>query len=490
MPNPYPEVPAEAKSFNDLVAWAAKNGQAESMQSFVDAAKAGDWSSAREAVGKMDDWAETAGKADALGTAFTTLELLDKGLAIKEMVDRGDYQGAVIQFGADAVDKVASDYLDSLGPGGMLINYAAHETGEVASVYLEEAAQFEANEDSSKASGDQAVVHAYSVNHDYMDKQIREQLDAGRPVEEVQAWAKDHMDSHAGIYNNLENLEDSNFGNTYEGRFEKDLEWSTERAETVSRELEAEAEAETAAAAEPANAEPGFFGQLWDAAGERINDAKDYVLDQVRPDPEDAVTQTTEAPLTEEPVEEPVPVATEAADRQTANSATPESSTPQTPPVEPAAPIEPAATTASVTTPEFEAEVERVNAQVDVSVAAQDSAEPIVEATADADDNALAAIEIPLSEPYDPTIPPQATEVVVDTEMTETEKLDAYVSQMAREAEAQWAEEALAGQEPPVPTEVVVVDAEADVVELAEPWDEATISEAYDDTQDESNHVA
>ncbi|MCR9277379.1 MAG: hypothetical protein NXH85_05350 [Pseudomonadaceae bacterium] len=487
MANPYPEVPAEAKSFNDLVAWAAKNGQAESMQAFVDAAKAGDWSSAREAVGKMDDWAETAGKADALGSAFNTLDMLDKGLAIKEMVDRGDYQGAVIQFGAEAVDKVASDYLDSLGPGGMLINYAAHQTGEVASVYLEEAAQFEANEGSSKADGDQAVVHAYAVNHDYMDKQIREQLDAGRPVDEVQAWAKDHMDAHAGIYNNLENLEYEGFGDTYEGRFEKDLEWSANQAESVARELEAEAEAEASAKENPGNAEPGFFSQLWDAAGERIEDAKEYVLEQVRPD-EEEVAATKVEELAPAQVEVPEPVAAKqddiAPEPQMADAQRIE---PSSPDIEPEGATEPATNTASVSNNAPEPANNDVSAQVSVSVAAQDSAEPVIAATSEAD--VIEAIEIPLSEPYDPDVPPQATEVAVDLEMTETEKLDAYVSQMAREAEAQWAEESLAGEEAPMPTEVVVVEAEADVVELAEPWDEHSISEAYDDTQDESNSI-
>lgn len=486
MANPYPEVPPEAKSFNDLIAWAAKNGQAESMQTFVDAAKAGDWSSAREAVGKMDDWAETAGKADALGSAFTTLELLDKGLAIKEMVDRGDYQGAVIQFGAEAVDKVASDYLDSLGPGGMLINYAAHQTGEVASVYLEEAAQFEANEGLSKADGDQAVVNAYSNNRDYMDAQIREQLDAGRPVDEVQAWARDHMDAHAGIYRNLENLEDQNFGSTFEGRFEKDLEWSAEHADAVAHELGAEAEAQAAAKESPGSAEPGFFSQLWDAAGERFEDAKEYVLEQVRPD-EEPSAETEVARAEQAPVDAPnsgqnIESTAVVGEQQAAGTvADQHDSEPSIAPVTAAAATAAAAQVTSASS----------DVDIDVSVATPDSSEPVLDATSysEVEPNVVEAIEIPLSEPYDPGSPPQASEVAIDLEMSETDKLDAYVSQMARDAEAQWAEEALAGTEPPLPTEVIV-EAEADVVDFAEPWDAATISEAYDDIQDEHDNLA
>lgn len=540
MANPYPEVPAEAKTFNDLVGWAAENGQATSMKAFMDAAQAGDWSSARDAVVKMEDWAETAGKADALGNAFDTLELLDKGLQIKEMVDRGDYEGAAIQFGAEAVDKVASQYLDNLGPGGMLINYAAHEAGETASVYMEEAVKFESEAGAANASADNAVVMAYKNNKEYMDSQIQQQLEAGRPIDEVQAWTRDHMESHGAIYNNLNHMENQQLGEAFDNRFEKDLDWAETRSEAVADAIEKReeipADADTASLFEMGSTILGSLSNI----GGNVMDSVTGLFTGGNKDDEDASTadpeETSEADPESDPETqaktEPEPDTTEPVEVTQQDPGVPEAQTaPESSPEPTPAPEPTVATTPDRAPAEQNINVNvnvnveaDIDADIDVAVVRADSHDPgvVIEAEqvtidqrdtdqidpaqqdpAQSDPREVTAIEIPL-EPegvipdQSNDAPPLPTEVVVDdSPMTETEKLDAYVSQMAREAEAEWAEEALAGQEPPVPTEVVVVDASEDVIEvtdaqadIADPFDESTISENYDDQPEDDHYLA
>lgn len=60
-------------------------------------------------------------------------------------------------MGAEPVDSIASGYLDSLGHGRMIINYAAHETGDLPSDYLTEAQQFGPKAGEAIASGDAAA---------------------------------------------------------------------------------------------------------------------------------------------------------------------------------------------------------------------------------------------------------------------------------------------------------------------------------------------
>ena len=515
MAGEFPEVPNEAKSFNDMVAWAAENGQSESAQNLISAIKDKDWDSALNAANKLDDWSELADKAGDIGKHFETLDRVNKALEVIDAVEKGDYEYAVAKVGAEAVDSIASGYLDSLGPGGMMVNYAAHETGDMLSGYLTEAQQFSTKAGEAMASGDGAVVAAYKNNREFMDSQIREQLEAGRSPEEVAQWSRDHMETHGAIYRNLDEMAGN--GDAYANRFEKDLEWSAERAEQIAKELD------PPEVAPKDDGEPGLFGKLAAAL-------ETYIPDVFKAEPAQEAVETQP-----EPTPEPEP---ELQDETEVDPA-PEPVVAKTP--DPAPVPDPATASATDPTPTQPPVVQtQVQVNVDVTLAQPDTQAPVIDAqpvaavsaaavSADpattklALDDPAANIEIPLPEPtreaqieapiyepefgddaplvgepdFDANEPPEATEIVIDTEMTETDKLDAYVSQMAREAEAEAREEALADAgldvAPPAATEVVVIEedtAHDDVVHLAQPLDEHSISENYDEQPDDSSYTA
>lgn len=495
MSGEFPTVPNEAKSFNDMVAWAAEHGQAESVRDLLDAAASKNWDGALDAVHKLEDMSELADKAGAIGKHFDTIDKVGKALEIAQAVEKGDYAYASAKLGAEVLDTAASGYLDSLGPGGIMLNYAVHESGEVMSSYLTEAQQFGPNSDLAEASGNEAAVAAYTTNRDYMEGQIREQSDAGRSPEEIQQWTKDHMDAHGAIYNNLQGMEAK--GDGFANRFEKDIDWATQRVEAIAKEGETQP---------PANSDgPSFFTPFMDAAKESLTEfketateMKDFVvekIDEIEPQ------QTMESVTKEEAVQPDAQDSGPGAFAQMSDLLGKINETIEGPSKDAtAAATETGAGLKSIddlsalfaTLPESTKadirdalqEVGSAPVELEVSVAAPNSQAEILEATIvnPAPGEVETVIDIPLQPAQEPlevapaqpqiyqsladNTPPEATEIVLDLEMTETEKLDAYVSQMARDAEAQDNEQALAGQAPPPATEIVVVDATANVFEL------------------------
>ncbi|MFK7913252.1 MAG: hypothetical protein AB8B93_05015 [Pseudomonadales bacterium] len=497
MAGEYPQVPNEAKAFNDMVAWAADHGKAESVRDLLDAAKAKDWDSALDAVHKLEGMSELADKAGAIGDHFDTIDKVGKALEIAQAVEKGDYAYAGTKLGAEVVDSVASGYLDSLGPGGMMLNYAVHESGEVMSSYLTEAQQFGPDAALAEASGNEAAVAAYKTNREYMEGQIREQVEAGRSPEEVQAWTRDHMEAHGALYKNLDGMADQ--GDAFANRFEKDIEWSTERTEAITQELEAQP-------AERSDS-PGFFGKLSEKLGELGE-----LIDPAQEQPETAQPESVEADEPQSYLDQLKDAAreklhefnehlAEQQEQEVAPEADTASHDPEPVAAQQAAPIQQQA----ALTERFP----EVEEQLDVTIAAKDSGAEVVAATA-ASHVAEEVIEIPLQPPVEASmeqpieIPLEpATEVVLESQMTETEKLDAYVSQMAREAEAESAAQALAEQapppatevvidlqDPPQATEVVIVDADTDIYEMAEPWEDHQVEPAPEETSDDTDNYA
>ena len=503
MAGEFPEVPNEAKSFNDMVAWAAKNGQAESAHALIESVKSQDWDSALGAVHKLEEMSELADKAGAVGDYFDTIDKVGKVIEIADAVEKGDYAWATAKVGAEVVDQVASGYLDSLGPGGIMVNYAAHEAGDVMSSYVTEAQQFGPNAQLANASGDEAVVAAYKNNREHMEAQIREQVEAGRSPEDVAGWAKDHMEAHGAIYKNLDELEGR--GEAFANRFEKDLEWSSDMIETASKEVEAQ----PAPGAD--GGEQGFFSRLMEAGAERLDDLKESIIETLQPDePAEPAAEPVEDKVEPEPEAVSEPVAERQPDQ------------PEAVPEPVAREPEPVPTVEAQTNIDVNLEITVVQGDIsDAVIEAQPvEAEPVqteptqqqrVEPQPTTERTTAVEPEIPeiplaqsaanetILPPIDPAQPPPATEVMIDdSELTETEKLDAYVSQMARDAEAQDRADALAEQgldtSPPPATEVVVVDddavEESEVYDIADPWDEGSISENFDDNPDDSSHVA
>ncbi|MEO0421048.1 MAG: hypothetical protein AAF184_01850 [Pseudomonadota bacterium] len=227
-----PEVPSEAKTFNELTAWAAKHGQSESLQTLVSAAKAKDWDTALDAVHRLEDYADLAQKTEALGKHFDTIDKLGKAVEIAQAVERGDLEYAGAKLGAEVVDGVASGYLDSLGPGGVMLNYAVHETGEALSEKLTEYQQFGPDGQLREASATEGAMGAYQSTKDFLDVGMRERIDAGQSPAQAQQWAREYMESHAGVWQNLGDLEGA--GPSFTERFEQDLQWVEERSEALA----------------------------------------------------------------------------------------------------------------------------------------------------------------------------------------------------------------------------------------------------------------
>lgn len=495
MSGEFPTVPNEAKSFNDMVAWAAEHGQAESVRDLLDAAASKNWDGALDAVHKLEDMSELADKAGAIGKHFDTIDKVGKALEIAQAVEKGDYAYASAKLGAEVLDTAASGYLDSLGPGGIMLNYAVHETGEVMSSYLTEAQQFGPDSGLAEASGNEAAVAAYTTNRDYMEGQIREQSEAGRPPEEIQQWTKDHMEAHGAIYNNLKGMEAQ--GDGFVNRFEKDIDWAAERIEVIAKEGETQP---------PANSDgPSFFTPFMDAAKESLTEfketateIKDFVVEKideiepqqamesvareeaVQPDAQDSgpgafAQMSALLGKINETIEGPSKDATAAATETGGGLKSIED-------LSALFATLPESTKADIR--DALQEIQSDPAELEISVAPANSQAKIVEATIANPAPAEVAINIdiplpPAQEPFEVSpaqpqlsqglannTPPEATEILLDREMTETEKLDAYVSQIARDAEAQENEQALAGQAPPPATEIVVVDATADVIEI------------------------
>ncbi len=242
-----PEVPSEAKTFNDLAAWAAKHGQSESLDMLVSAAKSKDWDAALDAVHRLEDYADLADKTEALGKHFDTIDKLGKAVEIAQAVERGDYEYAGAKLGAEVVDGVASGYLDSLGPGGVMLNYAVHETGDALSEKLTEYQQFGPDAGLNRASANEGAMGAYQSTKDFLDAGMRERIDAGQSPAQAQQWAREYMESHAGVWNNLGDVEGA--GKAFTERFEQDLHWIEQRSEALGKGDETAADLEVTVAA-------------------------------------------------------------------------------------------------------------------------------------------------------------------------------------------------------------------------------------------------
>ncbi|MEM1434706.1 MAG: hypothetical protein AAGG11_11665 [Pseudomonadota bacterium] len=500
MAGEYLKVPDEAKTFNDLVDWAAKNGQTESIKQLVEAAKAQDWDTALDAVHKLEDYAELADKTAAVGTAFDTLDKVGKALEIAEAVDRGDYAYASAKLGAEVVDSVASDYLNSLGPGGMVLNYAVHQGGEYASGKLSEYQQFGPDAEAAVAAADLGAVGAYKATKEVLDNGMQARMEAGASPAEAREWAQQYMTSHAAVWKNLETFEAG--GAAFKDRFEMDLAWVEARSEAIGDSL---SDAANTAADDAAG--PSWLEGLAQQAGTTLKGWIDQAQEanasdsQAQGDQSEAAESRQDAP--EEDRADPTHSRTDGGDA--APSAQPEPTTGAAPEVTHA---QVAPEHAGAAEPELPDPTTGVQARLGHGPTAQDlpsavqlevlvsdgqaadlvaaervPVEPVQGEPAPTEE--AIAIEIPLTPPGADE-PPVPTPVIIDSSaLTETEKLDAYVSQMAREAEAQWAAETLADQAPPAP-EAIVIDGigDTEVVEAA-PWiDEPAISETFDDQPD------
>ena len=202
-----PKLPEEAKPMNDFLLSVSKQGHADAVQSYLGALKEHDFSAALKARDEIMDFAASTKTLDNLGKGLDVFDKAGKALEIAEAASRGDYEFAAAKTLAEVGDGFASGYLQSLGPGGVAIDFLAHQAGEAMSDVVDEYVQIGPGIKNSEADFNTAAQAGYSSLREYTEKTVREQLAEGRPPEEVNQWARDYLEAHGGIYKDLEHMD-------------------------------------------------------------------------------------------------------------------------------------------------------------------------------------------------------------------------------------------------------------------------------------------
>ena len=438
------KVSQETKSFTELMIWAGKNGQAESAKSLIESVQNQDWSAAQKACDKLEQYGALTDGVEKFAGHLDTLEKLDKALEVAEKVKDGDYMGASVQVGAEMIDGAASKFLQSQGPGGIALDFAAHAGGEYLAGMMD---QYQAAQDqhvTGQADINSASVAVWQDSRDYLETGARERLEAGQSPADVQQWARDHIESHGAIYRDLENM-DGNFGSAQNDRQVTDQLWIIDRTNDIAQELDdAQAEVEAAPERDDSQGESSW----WKDRMEDLGELKDAVLETLTADQDEQKEASEPQTKVEAAAQEPVPT-----------EAPPEAKVAE--PVVPEPKVaEPEV--AEIVTPEVEVTVvNHVHINEIHVIDAQPVEAPAVEETTttkvDSDhDQLVEAYEIELVAPVaNDTHETNEEPVEIRREdfASETKYLDALVSQMAREAEAKDSE--------PV-SEVIEVELETD----------------------------
>lgn len=221
------KVPDEAKAFTELLVWAGQEGHGGAVKTFIEAADSGDWSSALEASRQLERYAELAEHAESFGRVLDVADKVNKALEIGAAVQNGEYEYAAARLGAEAVDQIASGYLDSLGPGGVAIDYATHVTGDYLSGLMDEYQQAQNMDVEGQADINASTVSAWQYTRDWVETEVQRQLETGKSPDEVSDWAREHLETHRGVYDDLERME--GLGPEQYARLIKDQDWIVER---------------------------------------------------------------------------------------------------------------------------------------------------------------------------------------------------------------------------------------------------------------------
>ncbi len=235
----YLQVPDEAKALTGLLVWAGKEGQTETVQAFIDAVDNADWDGALKASKDLEQFIETTDNLENVGKAFEVLGHVNNALEVGEAIQNGNYEYAAAKGVAVAVDQVASNYLTSLGPGGIALDYVTHQTGEYLSGLMDQYQQHQSTHTQGQADINSASVGAWTYMRDWVEHEVEAKLQAGASPDEVSDWATQHMESHGAIYRDLEQMEGLDGTEQY-ARQVRDQDWIVQRTYDIWEHLDAD----------------------------------------------------------------------------------------------------------------------------------------------------------------------------------------------------------------------------------------------------------